>query len=568
MRGNPVLLSILNLGLLCLGDSARAQQTPDSPVSASCANEPLRTTGTTYYVCDCQGGADPSCVPGRDSNRGTKAAPWQSWTKALAQFKTMNGGDTIALCRGGAWNAVAGTCANRAGNGMSQSVTILNARCSASSTCDWRDYDPAPVFRATAKPRIRPADGVELFAFGRSRFNSSGYSASPIRGFRVFNLDLAANGNGTSSAFFVYGKAEDLEVCNVTIRDGFTNAYSAQTTSTIKRVNFHHNRVTNNPFGIGPINSTSCAEDCTFDSNYMDLNGGATNRDHSIYVGASPDTPGQYDGMLTGTLGSYVRARRTRITNNEIHRSAHGAGNTCMGVAIVVHEPHDDLLIENNLIHEIPGAATPACFGIQLSSGGNAPGSQARAIIRRNQIYNPGDKAIAVSECADCVIEDNLIVAGPVTNTAIAYPEERYTSGPGSTPSGRGIVRNNTVYAPPGTRALEGGIKVNFASSSSASEGSGYQATHNAVCGGSAAVNVGPGVTYDRNWVGVNCSNWFTHPSSDPGIADFTPVATSPLTGAGDPATSSRTAIGKVPWSPTDAGKPRGPAPDLGAYQR
>ena len=102
--------------------TATAPPPPPPPASspASCANEPMRTTGTTYYVCDCQAGSAPGCVAGSDANAGTsKSAPWQSWAKAMAKFKTMNGGDTIAMCRGGAWTQVAGTCASMAGNGYS-----------------------------------------------------------------------------------------------------------------------------------------------------------------------------------------------------------------------------------------------------------------------------------------------------------------------------------------------------------------------------------------------------------------------------------------------------------------
>lgn len=524
----------LSTFLASLVSLALAAETRPSQVAPVCASSPLRTTGTTYHVCDCQEGAVAGCVAGSDSNAGTsKGAPWQSWSKAMATFKTMRGGDTIALCRGGAWSDVPGTCSNFAGNGAGQNVTILNANCSAERTCDWRDYDPAPVFSASAKPLVRPADGVELFAFGRSRFNRNGYTARPVAGFRVFNLDLAARGNGRSRAFFVYGKTEDLEVCGMTIRDGFENAYAAQTTSTIKRVNFHHNRVTNNPYGIGPIRATSCAEDCAFEGNYMDLNGGPTNRDHSIYVGSTPDPAGQFPGQLCGTLGCYIRAQRTRITGNEIHRSAHGPGNACKGVAIVVHEPHDDLVIENNLIHELPGTATPSCFGIQLSSGGNAPGSHERAVIRGNRIYSVGDKGIAISECSDCLVENNLVVGG-LTDTAIVYPEEAYTRGPGSTPSRHGTVRNNTAFAPPGNDTMRGGIKVNFPSPTSVSEGAGYVAANNAVCGTHAAVNIGPGVTSVGNRVATRCPTWFVRPDVDPATSDFRPAPGSPLLGGAD----------------------------------
>ncbi len=533
---------------------------PPPPASqATCANEPLRATGTTYYVCDCQAGAAPGCVAGNDANAGTsKSAPWQSWAKAMAKFKTMNGGDTIAMCKGGAWNGVAGTNPTMAGNGYSSNVTILNANCSASSTCDWRDYDPSPAFSATAKPLVRPADNVDVFAFGRSRFTSTGYTAPPIKGFRIFNLDLAANGSGLSSAVFVYGKTEDLEVCNLTIRDGFADSYAAQTTSTIKRVNFHHNRLTNNPFGVGQIRSPSCLEDCVFDSNYLDLNGAGSNRDHSIYIGSQPDPAGQYPGQLCGTLGCYVRAQRTRVTNNEIYRSAHGTGSTCAGTAIVVHEPHDDLVIENNLIHEDPGTASGGCFGLQLSSGGDAPGAFRRAQIRRNQIFNVGNSGIHVSECSDCVIENNLIVNA--VDQAILFPGELYTTGSGSEPSARTTIRNNTIY--------NGQVLVN----AGLVEGAGHIVANNTACGsstsGSAAVRIGSGAAGYNNRSDASCSGLYTNPSADPMTANFSPATGSPLVGAGSSNYAAPAAIGTIPWSIADESMPRDALPDIGAYEK
>jgi hypothetical protein len=541
--------------------TAAAPPPPPPPSLAACANEPLRTTGTTYYVCDCQAGASPGCVAGNDANPGTsKSAPWQSWAKAMAKFKTMNGGDTIAMCRGGAWTQVAGTCASMAGNGYSSSVTILNPNCTAAATCDWRDYDPAPVFTSTAKPVVRPADNVEIFAFGRSRFNATGYTATPIKGFRILNLDLAAYGNGTSKAVFVYGKTEDLEVCGVTMRDGFGDSYAAQTTSTIRRVNFHHNRLINNPFSVGQIRSPSCAEDCTFDSNYLDLNGGGTNRDHSIYVGSQPDTVGQYPDMLTGSLGSYIRAQRTRITNNEIYRSARGSGSTCNGTTIVVHEPHDDLVIENNLIYEAPGTAAGGCFGIQLSSGGDAPAAFRRASISRNQVFNVGNGGIDVSECADCLIESNLVVNA--ADAAIAFPGELATAGD-SEASARTIVRNNTVY--------NGAVIVNTGEAASAVEGSGHVVSNNVACGKGwsvSGVRIGSGVLASNNQSPTSCAGLFVNPSDDPVTANFTPTAGSVLVDAGNVASFASKAIGTVPWSLADAGMFRAAPPDVGAFEK
>ena len=42
--------------------------------SSSCANMPLRSTGTIRYFCDCAAGSQAGCVAGSDANPGTSAS--------------------------------------------------------------------------------------------------------------------------------------------------------------------------------------------------------------------------------------------------------------------------------------------------------------------------------------------------------------------------------------------------------------------------------------------------------------------------------------------------------------
>ena len=89
---------------------------PPPPVSGTiadiakqCADEPLRTTGTIHYLCDCGAGADANCIAGADTGPGTTPAePWRTYQKARATFPTIAAGDTIAFCKGGSFAAPAG----------------------------------------------------------------------------------------------------------------------------------------------------------------------------------------------------------------------------------------------------------------------------------------------------------------------------------------------------------------------------------------------------------------------------------------------------------------------------
>ena len=96
----------------------------------ACATAPLRATGAVYYYCDCGTGAAAGCVAGNDANAGTDpSAPRRTFANARTRFNGMNAGDTVALCRTGAWNENGGG--------------IYNARCRAGNTCDFRDYIPS-----------------------------------------------------------------------------------------------------------------------------------------------------------------------------------------------------------------------------------------------------------------------------------------------------------------------------------------------------------------------------------------------------------------------------------------
>jgi hypothetical protein len=517
-----------------------------------CATEAPRASGTTYYVCDCGPGSAPGCVPGSDANPGTsKASPWKSWAKGSTQFATMAGGATVAFCRGGAWAGLSGTGAMR------------NTKCAASSTCDMRDYDPRPVWGrgGEEKPILQFAPGQKVLELGWYQK----WDRTPIRGVRLLNLDLVGSRDGSVAGVHVWGKVEDLEVCNTTFRNGFDAAYTGVVTSTIQRVNFHHNQIVNNPFGIGPIQGTSCAADCVFDSNYMDLNGGASNRDHSIYVGSSPDPKGTFPDQRCASSGCYITAQRIRITNNEIRRSARGAGGTCVGSALVVHEPHDGLVIENNLIYEPPGTASEGCFGIDVSSGNDAPGAFRGTVIARNRIFNVGGVGIRVSECPDCIIENNLVVAGQTTGVGIKYPDERSQPPPDSLESSRGLVRNNTVYVPPGSRSMNAGIRVG-----TLGEGTGYVVANNALVGPRALLDVGAGVTVEVGNRTSTSAKWFKNPSPEPGLADFSAEDGAPLVDAGNATYASPSSIGSVLWSPAERAPARaaGAGPDIGAFER
>ena len=542
-----------------------AETAPPPPDSRSCAAEPLRSTGKVFYVCACDPGAAAGCVAGSDSNAGTSpATPCKSLSKAASKFVTMNGGDTVALCRGGRWSSMA------APGGWGG-----NARCSAGSTCDLRDYAPPWGVGSEGAPTITVAPGADLF------------SLSSAHGLRFLNIAVT----GGRWAFVTWDDVTDLDACNLTLSGMSIAMYVAASTARTARIQLRQSRITKT---TGSAYLGACDE-CVIDSNHFGDNGTDGNhRDHNIYVGQNPK-----DGV-------YHLNHRMKVTNNELHGSSSAAkGGACDSAQLVVHGSHSELLIENNLVWEAPGKDTSAfCYGISVGSGRDVVAHFPKLVIRRNRVFNSGTHGIDFAEAPDALVEDNLVVVD-FSNGQEAHG---ILVGEASTPRGSDVltgatVRNNTVYYAMGT---QGGDAVRVDT-----EGTGHVVTGNVVVSYSnqkenkfRCFNNGlPGTAYallDRNacWLtagsaGIGAgthllgggssppSSLFVRPGADPATSDFTPASRSPLIGRSstartctvkglpDQPCSSGIAIGSPAWSASDRGKVRARTPtDVGAHER
>ena len=279
--------------------------------ASSCAAMPIRSTGTKYYFCDCQAGAQSGCVAGSDSNAGTNAAaPKQSFAAARTLFNSMPTGSTIAFCRGGSWLAAGG-------------VVFRNSNCSGSAdprapanttTCDVRDY--SPTWGGTERPIIKGTGG-NLFEFNNVA----------SAGTRILNLNLT--GPGSAYAVWLYGKHDDFFFCNNVIQN-WNWAFDVQNASTGKSARVHvvGNRILNNS-GEGYWGG---GDDSSIDANYFENNGALNNRDHTLYLSnrspfrgpGGPELFGdEQRDAVHGRLLPGSRAHRTRTVQRPQHREQH-----------------------------------------------------------------------------------------------------------------------------------------------------------------------------------------------------------------------------------------------------
>lgn len=362
---------------------------------------PIVAMATDYYYCDCQAGADNQCVAGSDSNAGTNpTSPRQTMPNALALFSNMAAGDSIHLCRGGSFTA---------SNGYR-----LNNNSTAENPVTLTDYISLSTPTSTARPKITIPTSNTIF-----NLDSSSYRA----GYNFSNLHLICTGctDGSASAFFIYDNVHYVNIDNVLI-DGFDKGlYPGTHTNRPSHITLTNSEIRNS-LSFGVLGS---ADYWTMENNYIHHSGQQGVFDHSIYVSG----------------GNHIVIR-----GNELYKSSIDNNNSCQGTSLEVHGVVDDLLIENNYLHEDVGFVHSTCFGMGIDTGYNklAEGFS-NVVIRGNRLYNFGFASISVNACNTCTIENNLIVNRQNSwQNSIQIPDNQ--RGANDLPMTAVTIRNNTIY--------------------------------------------------------------------------------------------------------------------------
>ena len=369
---------------------------PSGPLPA-CATAPPRATGTVYYYCDCATGAGAGCTAGNDANAGTDpSSPRRTFANARSRFNGMNAGDTVALCRSGAWDENGGG--------------INNPRCTAGNTCDFRDYVPSWGNASSPRPRLNTTSG-RVFTME---------TAGHDEGYRYWNLDIRQRAN-QGDAFFMYADVSDVDICNVRMEGVqsssgglavYPHSATAGTGIVIRNSQFY-NYTFSAIFGGAP--------GLVIDGNYFENNGlPATPQNHTVY--------------LTGN----ARNTGMRFTNNDTYVDA-----GCGGVILVFHQELPNLVVDNNRVTS--PSTNVNCFGIQSSfSAYTDPAHFLNGKFRRNRLFMNGTR-MEIKGCdGDCEITDNIISGG---NLDIGTGSCNQAAGGGGVwCTHNAKIQNNTVY--------------------------------------------------------------------------------------------------------------------------
>jgi parallel beta-helix repeat protein len=404
---------------------------------SACAATPL-LSGKVFYYCDCGSEAQSGCVAGNDTNDGTDPLkPRRTIGSAATLFNSLAANETVALCKGGAFNS-------------SGNLRIGSNRCGAGVVCnDLREYTPT-TFTGTASPIINNAAGAAaLFSF-----NNDG-------GVRLLNLSLkgvpSTNASNDNRGFFFYNKSHDVTMCNLDILAfdiGVYNESGACGASACNnsKIKLKGNYIANNKV-MGYLGG---ADDDEITYNYWEGNGSSNAFDHTLY------------------FQSTYQINNMKVIGNYIHGQY---GSTCLGAPMVAHMWIDYLQVQNNVIEIESAANTPGCWGIAFANltGNTALNSFTHTIFSGNTIKNSGNVGITVSSCPDCVIENNLIIFNTaVGGTGISVATQSKRSGIADAINDRNVIRNNTIWYGPNSKDGGIGIQVGI-------EGTGHVISNNTV---------------------------------------------------------------------------------------
>ncbi len=506
--------------------SASVTVTLSPPTSGTCADVPLRSTGTIYYYCDCGTGASAGCTPGNDANAGTSpSAPRRSWSSALGRMNALQAGDTVAFCRTGAWAAGQFHPTSTTCRGGSNGWPPPDAN---TDTCDMRDYVPAWGNASSPRP---------LF----TNFQPAFWNGSP-GGWRFWNLDWRAQPDNNA----VYLESVDyFDFCNVNVESmtplgccssgcgAASHADSAFTTAgppsqpgyiSIRNSRFAH-------FSFHGLNGGN-RPGTTFlvESTLWENNG---NRNSATNVQCENPPAQNHQWYLYGASSGTFR-------NNEIVSDGRYCGGNMMGNA----GDSSDIAYTNNYVHVV-GSSTAATFG---GCGAWSTGPTASAALHLNYTFTRNRVrsdywGVGLSCTNGATITDNIVIGG----VDIGQNDGGNCSG-----STQNITAmNNSVYGDISVLNTTGNTLRN-------------NAVYNG--GGACFTNVGGSVSRDHNncVTGTPSAAWVS-PGRDLNTADFTPVNPGPLIGTANQSLYSARAIGTVLWDPADTGVARAQPIDMGA---
>lgn len=386
----------------------------------------------TYYFSDCQVGKDTNCVAGSDAADGlTPATAKQNYTSVSDSVA-----NTFKLANGGSWI-------------LSATNFVACNTCVLGASVVWEEYTPTWCVTTCASTPTKP------LVTQTGNFNAWEFSAGTTSGAIIRNIKIVGPNSGTGYGVYMI-QPDQVTLSNVDISGFYIGVFSLSFSTNVTITNSSiHDNLTQGFLGA--------AQGLLIENNTLDNNGFYGNPifgDHNIYLTANAEI--QPFGVRTIVRGNTLtRSARCTAASTDLTRCP-SADGLCKGTSLVVHRVFFGLVIENNVIDETTAGAAGGCYGISVVQGDNEAGERYDgAIIRGNKIINAGDRAIDISNCPYCVVENNIAV-WTAANAGLSLVAINAANFGGISPylNDRLVIRNNSVYIGAGSNASWVGVKV------------------------------------------------------------------------------------------------------------
>jgi len=410
------------------GDGYRAGIDPIDALADADLGAP-EVPGTATYFCDCQPGAEGTCVPGSDSDGdGSMDSPYRTSERARTALLSSECGDAVLLCRGGSFD-----------------VWGAGAWMPNGETCEPGAYRKLGAYAPASGAEARP-----LVIGRRTYFQTISDTAGG--GFEVESLNLRCEGCDADDGyrgFQFYGPQRNWLIEDV-VMDGF--GFAIQLGSDGQRPNSERIVVARSfvinstQMGILGAADNMIVHDSVFRNNAcMRFDAGQAQQcalDHAWYIDGGENVETGYSRFQNVTLRDSVFEDNCNV----------GSDGFC-SCAVVVNRGQSNLLIEgntfiNNLDYE---ARCVAIDGTGTSS--NRIESCLGCTIRNNQFLGGWTRAIQLNGSPDLLVENNVIQIAesarfPVHCAGIYVTDNRHGDGGDDeeAASDNLTIRNNSMY--------------------------------------------------------------------------------------------------------------------------
>lgn len=331
----------------------------------------------TYHVCKCGPGAEAACVPGDDLDAGTEQAPLRTLERARQLFPTLRNGDSIRLCRGGAWQL-----GNETGTRWENNACRRVQAGVEPAPCEIGNYDPP--WGGLSKPYVQRVGSEAVLELVDAAQHADDHLR--LRGLRLSRAGVAGDG------LLIHPSRNFVDLVDM-------------------EIDAHEVGVS-----LPPEDCFASGTRCAYNYRRLLASGGewAGQRLHALRGEGSPALSVELDtlrfrrnGSIGGSGGDVFLSDvgGANVLHSSFSQTADAPGRLCHANAISV-ERVISFNLKGNLFEERAEQVADDCMPVRYFAGNGAGVN----LLVGNRFNEFGQAALQLSNCSDCFIQNNVLV--------------------------------------------------------------------------------------------------------------------------------------------------------------